>query len=417
MLPYIVAIGVTFAVAGITVLWMMRKPGKDGEKRKRTGSAESATRSRNDSADSTSAPPAATEKKEKGPKQPSLKALQKNAKSMTKTALAPDTKATAHPCYVANIRGCNNEVTAVAWSAQGDKVVVSCVDYTVRVYTTESIEAGKGTLASLKTTGDHVTACDFTHDGNGILCAMDGSRKLRRYDIKGSVLDQKSESASALHKYPVKWLHSSKGIWVATLSEEDDTSVKFWDYSGKLLKEIDTKQVKCYSLVAALNGKFLGCAAWAPGIKVMEVKEFKDKRAGGVGMWGGAEHAMSLKSEKGLTAVAFSGDHTRAVTAQKDGKLCVWRTDVRYEVNEDPKKVIEKDFPDVHWQCLGIVADTLMACANGGIQFFDLETLEPKGTPVEAAHRNAVSMLLPHPEKRLFLSYARDATPRCWKLP
>jgi WD40 repeat protein len=335
---------------------------------------------------------------------------------MTNKALTADTKATSHPCYVANIKGCNNEVTAVAWSANGERAVVSCVDCTIRVYTAEGVEGGKGALATAKTTGgDHVTACDFSYDGQEIVCAMDGSRKLRRYSITGNNMAQKFESSDALHRYPVKWLHSSKGKWVATLSEEDETSVKFWDYDGKLLKDIDLKQVKCYSLVASLNGKFLGSAAWSPGVKVIEVKAVRHNNSPGV--FASADHAMSLPSQKGLTALAFNADATRAVTAQKDGQLAVWRTDVRYEVNEDPKKVVEREFDGVTWQALAVHGNRLLAAAGGAIHFFDLDTLNRTEEPVESAHRSAVFTIAPHPEKPLVLSAARDATPRCWRVP
>ena len=30
------------------------------------------------------------------------------------------------------------------------------------------------------------------------------------------------------------------------MSEEDETNIKFYDYQGSLLKDIDTKQVKCF---------------------------------------------------------------------------------------------------------------------------------------------------------------------------
>ena len=37
-------------------------------------------------------------------------------------------------------------------------------------------------------------------------------------------------------------------IWseVSVMSEEDETNIKFYDYQGSLLKDIDTKQVKCF---------------------------------------------------------------------------------------------------------------------------------------------------------------------------
>jgi len=164
-----------------------------------------------------------------------------------------------------------------------------------------------------------------------------------------------------------------------------------------------------------LNGKFLGSAAWSPGVKVIEVKAVRHNNSPGV--YASADHAMSLPSQKGLTALAFNADATRAVTAQKDGQLAVWRTDVRYEVNEDPKKVVEREFDGVTWQALAVHGNRLLAAAGGAIHFFDLDTLNRTEEPVESAHRSAVFTIAPHPEKPLVLSAARDATPRCWRVP
>ena len=45
-----------------------------------------------------------------------------------------------------------------------------------------------------------------------------------------------------------------------------------------------------------------------------------------------------------MTAVGFSWDSTKIVTASKDGFLIVWNIDVRYKLSEDPK-LIHKVYP------------------------------------------------------------------------
>ena len=53
-----------------------------------------------------------------------------------------------------------------------------------------------------------------------------------------------------------------------------------------------------------------------------------------------AKSNLSLKGHKGsVTAVAFSPDASRAVTASKDGHLIVWNLDVRYQLHEDAKQL------------------------------------------------------------------------------
>ena len=53
----------------------------------------------------------------------------------------------------------------MAFSPDGERICCSCVDLTVRVYTTDAALAGKGAQATLKCVGDFVTACDFSYDG------------------------------------------------------------------------------------------------------------------------------------------------------------------------------------------------------------------------------------------------------------
>jgi len=307
-------------------------------------------------------------------------------------------------------------VTAVAFSPDGERICCSCVDLTVRVYTTDAALAGKGAQATLKCVGDFVTACDFSYDGAEVVCAIDQSRKLRRYTINGSQLTQAFESKGALLKYPVKWLHASKGKWVSVMSEEDETNIKFYDYQGSLLKDIDTKQVKCFVLAA--GGPFVGCASWSPGVKLLEVKGVRAEKKSAPTAWGGVEQAMSLRSEKGLTALGVSLCGTRAVTAQKDGKLVVWNLDVRYQVNEDPKVLVEKEFPGTSWSSVAITADLrgVIGCAAGGLQYLDLATLATIDE-VEGAHRATVFTAVPHPSQSVVLTAARDATPRLWRFP
>merc|ERR1719253_1214997 len=120
MTPYVVTIVAIFLSVGAAV-WMLSGKKKDSDE---------PTRKKAKKAEAPAPAPAEEPEAKKGakkPQQPSLKSLQKNAKAMTQSALSGDTKATSHPTFAANIKGCNNEVTAAAWSADGQSLVVSCV--------------------------------------------------------------------------------------------------------------------------------------------------------------------------------------------------------------------------------------------------------------------------------------------------
>lgn len=42
-----------------------------------------------------------------------------------------------------------------------------------------------------------------------------------------------------------------------------------------------------------------------------------------------------------VSTISFSSDETRAVTSSKDGTARVWKLDVRWDVGEDPRTLVE----------------------------------------------------------------------------
>ncbi|KAL8274360.1 hypothetical protein Esti_001682 [Eimeria stiedai] len=136
---------------------------------------------------------------------------------------------------------------------------------------------------------------------------------------------QLHRSPKPLQKGVVTQLVASKGPWVITRSEGADTELRVHSYSGDLLASVDTKQVENFQLSVSSDGCFFGCAAWAPGVKIFEVK------AKG-GAFQKVEKAMDIRSSQGLSAFSLSADKSRAATLDKAGKLAVWRIDVRHAV-------------------------------------------------------------------------------------
>jgi WD40 repeat protein len=77
-------------------------------------------------------------------------------------------------------------------------------------------------------------------------------------------------------------------------------------------------------------------------------------------------------------SAAFSPDGARAVTASKDGSLCVWNTAVRYQLQEDPKTLLKIDLPLPAGQVFEQLAwgpdGTVAASLGGHIHFLDSKT-------------------------------------------
>ncbi|CDJ56556.1 hypothetical protein, conserved [Eimeria maxima] len=79
-------------------------------------------------------------------------------------------------------------------------------------------------------------------------------------------------SKNALQKGFVADLVASKGPWVITRSEGNDTEIRVHSYEGDLLASVDTKQINNLQLAVSDDGCLFGCAAWSPGVKLFEVK-------------------------------------------------------------------------------------------------------------------------------------------------
>ncbi|CDJ46486.1 hypothetical protein, conserved [Eimeria brunetti] len=115
-------------------------------------------------------------------------------------------------------------------------------------------------------------------------------------------------SKNPLQRGFVAELIASKGPWVVTRSEGDDTEIRVHSYEGDLLASVDTKQIRNLQLSLSDDGCLFGCAAWSPGVKIFEVKA----KAGNFQKAGEdtklvAEAPLSL-SEQAMTTLHYSRD-------------------------------------------------------------------------------------------------------------
>lgn len=75
--------------------------------------------------------------------------------------------------------------------------------------------------------------------------------------------------------------------------------------------------------------------------RTCQVHEVKRDRSGAVTEV--AKVNLDLKAHsRQVTCLAFSPDCNKAATASKDGTWAVWNLAVRYHMNEDPRKLVQK---------------------------------------------------------------------------
>lgn len=102
--------------------------------------------------------------------------------------------------------------------------------------------------------------------------------------------------------------------------------------TGSVLASIQTNGLVNHGAAMSGDGRFVAAATFTADVKVHEIQ--RDRSLA----FTGAPKVFELKGHTSqVTALAFSADGTRAVTASKDGTWRVWKLDVRYTLNEDPK--------------------------------------------------------------------------------
>eukprot|EP00922_Rhytidocystis_sp_ex-Travisia-forbesii_P049732 GHVS01073996.1.p1 GENE.GHVS01073996.1~~GHVS01073996.1.p1 ORF type:complete len:406 (+),score=53.18 GHVS01073996.1:1231-2448(+) len=331
--------------------------------------------------------------------------------------------ATHNPHYLTVLKGFSGNITCVAVHPQHDIVAVSCSgDRSIRVFdlsTPAKLRDNNPPYVRCAVEGDFASTLDFSHDGAHILAVKDFSRTLIKLKIAkdaatGRPMNVVSESSNPLHRNRVRWLSASKGNWVVTCSEEDDTEVKIWSHSGNLLASYTTKQVKNFQMaVSPMDGKFIGVAAWAPGVKLMEIVSKASE-------FSKLDKAMDLKTSKGVKAVCISADNKLAYTVDKGGVHTLWNIDVRYQVHEDPKVLLTYEETDPRFSNFSILAFAPDNSRVIGVADNNIKIINPRKPEefevIESAHGAVIETIAMTVSGKFFVTGAGDNRPRLWTI-
>lgn len=223
------------------------------------------------------------------------------------------------------------------------------------------------------------------------------------------------------HRFEGKHFHSVKSLamtehFIVSCAEEEDTEVVFWSYDGAILHKYDTNQIKNRVMTVSDNFKLLSVAAWLSDARVLEIQYEKNS-----GSFKGAKPVMALKGHtQGLTSVAFDSNAAYAVTSSKDGSVRVWRTDVRYEVNEDPKLIQHLVMgPDMQTVEAVAIGDSVLALASKGVLELREKLTGKMIARVEDAHTGDIAKMrfIKEQEEEFLLTVATDAKINIWHVP
>ncbi|CAN0107386.1 unnamed protein product, partial [Laminaria digitata] len=279
------------------------------------------------------------------------------------------------------VRGGFVQVTAVAFSNDGRFVATASEDRTIRIIFLSTIKEPSPRYFRIGVELDHVTALAFSDNNKRLVCATAKSREICFYLIpteKENAAGVKPELMKAFpsgHEEPVtKIVLLDVDRWMVVVTcacGSPETGIRFMNPKGECMTTLDTNQITNYTMEASPDNRFLAVGAGMPEVKVLEVSRNKD------GEFTQVARAMTLSGghTKAVHGVSFSPDSTKVVTASVDGTWTLWDTSVRYNLDEDPRKMehhISKDLLNSRYSAsaLGGKGGTVVALSSGRHLFF-----------------------------------------------
>ncbi|CAM9281350.1 unnamed protein product [Pylaiella littoralis] len=337
---------------------------------------------------------------------------------------------------VRELKGHTAQVTGVAFSNDGRFVATASEDRTVRITYLDTIKDSSPRYIRLGIPLDHVTALAFSDNNKRLVCATAKSREICFYNIPTEKESKAGVKPELLKSFPsgheelitkIILLDVDRWMVIATCAcGSTETGIRFMNPKGDCLATLDTNQRTNYTMEASADNRFLAVGANMPEVKVLEVSRKRD------GEFSQVARAMTLSGvhTKGVHGVSFNPESTRVVTASIDGSWALWDTSVRYNLDEDPRKMEHHTSGDLANSKYSASAlggadgnGNVVALSSGRHIFFHAVG-EGTGRQVEsvgAAHGSSgttvLSMLASKDGKLLATTAAGDSRARLWTFP
>ena len=280
------------------------------------------------------------------PSKPSLKELKKlNAQSEKQQKAKSKRKVTnpEHPSFMSSFKGFSDEITDVAFSPSF--VAVSCMDRTLKLFKLKQMAEENPFYYLLNMDVNYPTSVSFSGASESHLAVgLSQDRSVELFEFTPNDMNKKyfrsfKRFPNNIHKDSVKNVYYVNNGCIVTFGGGSDTTIKVWNSSCELLTTVDTKQVKHNCSACSLSKRFLMVGSWCPDVKVFEVKlEKTDKSFKGLGK------IMDLGLHKtGIDYISCSQNEDKVVTISQDHTVRLWKINVEYEKQGDPKCLLMVD--------------------------------------------------------------------------
>lgn len=369
-----------------------------------------------------------------------MKTLIKQSKAAEKIAATKEDMAAHHALFINTLKGHPDVINAAAWSPNGKLIATACDDMQLRLFDVSQLASQSIKFKWVKTPQAPL-GVGFGNDGSSMVAALRGIPDvvhLAHYvphkqgaNItfepawqKQAVLGHEQLLEMAVVPAPQsEALGVAQAGGIAVLLSPKKEGRVLGLASGGSLAEFKPNSFENHALAVSANGRFICVASFTADVMVWEVQWGRDG-------YKGTPKVMDLKGHKSqVMSAAFAPDGSKAVTASKDGTMRIWNLAVRYQLQEDPKVLLNLPLPLPKGQCFERMAwgpdGTVAAAVGGHIHFIDsktgqvLEVLHAHDGRITSMVWSPVLLTVPGAEQptAVLASSSSDRRVRIWRSP
>lgn len=375
-----------------------------------------------------------------GARKADLKTLIKQSKAAEKIAATKEDMAAHHALFINTLKGHPDVINAAAWSPNGRLLATACDDMQLRLF--DVAELGSQHIKFKWVQAPQAAlGVGFGNDGSSLVAALRGIPDVVHlvhyvpHKQGGAITFEPAWQKQAVlgHEQLLEMavvpgpqseaLGVPQAGGIAVLLSPKKEGRVFGLAAGGSLAEFKPNSFHNHALAVSANGRFICVASFTADVMVWEVQWGRDG-------YKGTPKVMDLKGHKSqVMSAAFAPDGSKAVTASKDGTMRIWNLAVRYQLQEDPKVLLNLPLPLPSGQCFDRMAwgpdGTIAAAVGGFIHFIDsrsgkvLEVLHAHDGRITSMQWSPVLLRVPGADEpaAVLASSSSDRRVRIWRSP
>ncbi|KAH9525717.1 Transducin beta-like protein 2 [Bulinus truncatus] len=302
----------------------------------------------------------------------SKKAKPVPTKNVKKAAYVPF----SHLWLSSTLKGHSSRIVSLDFSPNGKYLLTASEDRALMLWSVKEFQQKDHKYIRGNVDLDSATNVAFSPDSRAFVGSLANENAVRIFRLVKKEDGSHSVSITGALTFPKKHKTDIIGVGIAStgkyiMSCSGDTTIIIWDLKGEVLATIDTHQMSNSCGRVSPCGRFVASSGFTPDVKVWEVLFDKS------GTFKEVKRAFELKGHSAAVySFDFNMDARRMASVSKDGTWKFWDTDVRYDLNQDPKllKTGSVIFSGPSFIALSPCSHTA-AIGNGtSIAFWDTET-------------------------------------------